>query len=115
MTFKDKECLIRKYANEYNKSKIIEIKGIELLNSDIVGEKVENYIDSRNKYTYYYSLQTRIDMILDKLNLEYSNFIRKEFFTNNYRNDWWINYYSRSTYYRLKKKSMEQFLGLLYA
>lgn len=114
MTFKDKDAVIRKYAREYNKSKIIELKGLDLLNSDIVCQGEENYIDSKNKYVYYYSLQTKIDCILDKLDWDSSSFLKKEFFCENRRNDWWVNYYSRSTYYRLKKKSMEKFLGLLY-
>lgn len=113
-TFKENDLLIRKYANEYNKSKIIELKGLDLLKNDIVSESSATYIDTKNKYTYYYSLQTKIDFILDKLDWEYSNFIRKEYFSNNYRPGWWNNYYSRSTYYRLKNKSMKMFLGLLY-
>lgn len=115
MSFKDREALIREVASEYNKSKIIEIKGVGLLSKDVVGEKQENYIDSKDKYLYYYSLQNRIDYVLEKLDLECSEFIKKEFFSNRHSNNWWINYYSRSTYYRLKKKSMERFLGLLYA
>jgi hypothetical protein len=115
MSFKDKEAIIRRFANEYNKSKIIEIKGLELLNGQMVCEGEVNYIDSIDKYTYYYSLQTKIECILDKLDWEYSSFMKKEFFTNHYYPYWWVNYYSRSTYYRIKRKSMEQFLGLLYA
>ena len=104
-TFKERELLIRKYANEYNKSKIIEIKGLSLIKNDIVSEKAETYIDTENKYTYYYALQTKIDFILDKLDWENSDFIRKEFFSSNYRAGWWINYYSRSTYYRIKNNN----------
>ena len=72
-------------------------------------------MDSENKYTYYYSLQTKIDNVLDRLDWDCSNFIKNEFFSLNYRSNWWMNYYSRSTYYRLKKKSMNEFLSLLYA
>ena len=113
-TFKENELLIRKYANEYNKSKIIELKGLDLIKKDVVCERGETYIDTQNKYTYYYSLQTKIDFVLDKLDWEDSNFIKKEFFSNNYKSGWWINYYSRSTYYRLKNRAMKMFLGLLY-
>ena len=40
---------------------------------------------------------------------------KKEFFGFNQDKTWWFNYYSRSTYYRLKKKYMNDFLGLFYA
>ena len=114
LSFKDREHIIKKFADEYNKSKIIELKGLDLLNEDIVSDSQECYIDTINKYRYYYSLQNKIDRILEKLDWDTCCFIKREFFTSNHRNDWWMNYYSRSTYYRLKKKSMEKFLGLLY-
>lgn len=114
MTFKDREAIIRRYATEYNKSKIIEIRGIDLLKKDGISDSCSNYMESRDKYLYYYSLQLKIDSILEKLDWDASVFMKKEFFCGNYRNDWWINYYSRSTYYRLKKKFMEMFLRLLY-
>lgn len=115
MTFKSKEDIIRKYAQEYNKSKIIEMEGTKLLNKEIVGESENLYFESREKYHYYYQLQTKIDYILDKLDWDTSVFLKKEFFTGSYKPNWWINYYSRSTYYRFKKKSMNEFLELLYA
>lgn len=114
LTFKDREKIIKKYANEYNKSKIIELKGVSLINDEIHDSEA-NYADTENKYRYYYSLQTKIDLVLERLDLETSDFIRREFFNGHYRKNWWMNYYSRSTYYRIKKKSMEDFLGLLYA
>ena len=113
-TFKDKENIIRKFADEYKKSKIIELKGLDLLNQNLVSEGFNKYIDTKNKYTYYYSLQSKIDQVLDKLDWDSSNFLKKEFFNNSIRSDWWMNYFSRSTYYRLKKKSMQKFLELLY-
>ena len=42
-------------------------------------------------------------------------FLKKEFFDFNINKTWWYSYYSRSTYYRLKKKYMNQFLELFYA
>ena len=112
-SFKDGERIIRDYALKYNKSKIIEIKGLGLLN-DFVSEKGDNYIDSIDKYKYYYSVQEKIDAILEQMSWDNSNFLRNEFFSSNKRYDWWTKFYSRSTYYRLKKKSMQEFLRLLY-
>ena len=79
----------------------------------LVGDNV--VIDSENKYTYYYSLQNKIESILELLDWECSMFLKKEFFGFNQDKTWWFNYYSRSTYYRLKKKYMNDFLGLFYA
>jgi hypothetical protein len=103
LSYKDSDEIIRKYANEYNKSKIIDLMGIKLINNDVLGEKANCYIDSENKYTYYYSLQTKIEAVLSNLDWDCSTFIRKEFFEPNRKNMWWSGYYSRSTYYRLKK------------
>ena len=113
-TFKDKENIIKNFAREYKKSKIIELRGAELLREDIICERFNKYMDTKNKYTYYYSIQSKIDNILDKLDWEDSNFLKKEFFNNNIHSNWWMNYYSRSTYYRMKKKCMQRFLELLY-
>ena len=36
-------------------------------------------------------------------------FINNEFFYQDYSN-WWVPYYSKSTFYRLKRRAMEEFL-----
>ena len=113
LTFKDRENIIRRYGNDYKKSKLIELNGLELLYNNIVSEK-NGCLDGEAEYQYYYGLQTKIDRILDKMDYESANFIRYEFLSNNYKSDWWMNYFSRSTYYRMKKKSMNNFLELLY-
>lgn len=115
LTYKASEQIIKKYASEYKKFKIIDLKGIEAINEKLIGESVVSYIDSKNKYTYYYSLKTKIESVLELLDWECSMFLKQEFF--NYNNDkyWWYNYYSRSTYYRIKRKYMNNFLGLFYA
>jgi hypothetical protein len=114
LTFKDKEKIIKKFANEYNKSKVIETRGLNLFDDRIKDENLI-YCDTENKYRYYYSLQNKIDTVFENLDYETATFIKMEFFTSQYKNNWWMNYYSRSTYYRIKKRSMESFLGYLYA
>ena len=54
---------MKEYATEYKKFKIIDLKGLDILTGSGVSEGVCNYIDSKNKYTYYYSLQTRIESV----------------------------------------------------
>lgn len=114
-SFKDKEDIMRNFARDYQKSKIIELKGVDLLVSNVVSDSVNNYMNTKKEYDYYYSLQTKIEYILDNLEFECSSFLRREFFCCGYRNNWWQNYYSRSTYYRIKSKAMDAFLGLIYA
>ena len=114
LTFKDKDRIIKKFANEYSKSKIIERRGLEIFN-DIIKDPEICYSRTPNEHLYYYSLQTKIDNVLSVLDWESSCFLKNEFFDNHRKSDWWMNYYSRSTYYRVKKKAMESFLGLLYA
>lgn len=113
-TYKDKDKIMKEYAREYKKFKIVDLKGIDVLHGSLVGENVSNYIDSENKYRYYYSLQNKIESVLEMLDWECSMFLKKEFFGYNQDRTWWYNYYSRSTYYRLKNKYMNDFLGLFY-
>lgn len=112
LTFKDSENIIRKYGNDYKKSKLIELKGLDLLYNNVMCESIA--LENEVTYQYYYDVQTKIDRILDKMDYDDANFIRYEFLSNNYKSNWWMNYFSRSTYYRMKKKSMDNFLGLLY-
>lgn len=114
LTFRDKDRIIKKFAKEYMKSKIIEHRGLELFN-DVVKEPEICYSSTPNEHLYYYSLQTKIDNVLDILDWESASFLKNEFFDSRHKTNWWMNYYSRSTYYRVKKKAMESFLGLLYA
>ena len=36
--------------------------------------------------------------------------IRKEYLENNKQEQWYLEYYSKTTYYRMRKKAMEEFL-----
>ena len=72
-------------------------------------------MDDEKKYTYYYLIQNKIERVLQQLDWECSMFLKREFFDSNRKKSWWGGYYSRSTYYRLKKKYMHDFLRLLYA
>ena len=114
-TFKNKAEEIRKLANDYKKSKIIELKGVDLLKEDKISETVIDYVNTKRQYRYYYSLQMKIDYILERLEWEYSNLLKRDFFNNVNHRLWWESYYSRSTYYRKKNAAMNMFLGLLHA
>lgn len=49
------------------------------------------------------------EFILDCLSKDSRLIIEKEFIEKE-RKDWWVYYYSRSTYYRLKTRAMEETL-----
>lgn len=61
--------------------------------------------------SYYYSLHDLVMNAMKKLNDEERRMIENEYFFND--RSWWYEYYSRSTYYRLKKQSMIKFLDIL--
>ena len=48
-------------------------------------------------------------IVINKLSQESKNIIINEFVLER-ENDWWMEYYSRSTYYRLKTRAMEEAL-----
>ena len=56
-----------------------------------------------------------VDKTLASLDHFYKKFIMAEFFSKN-RDDqfWWTAIYSRSTYYRYRKESIERFLKVFY-
>lgn len=53
-----------------------------------------------------------IDHILCQLPEQYQMIIRNDYFTNQPKH-WWTGYYSRATYYRLKKQGLILFLSFL--
>jgi len=54
-----------------------------------------------------------IDHVFDRLDVDYQRIIKNDFIekTSKY---WWNEYYSRTTYYRLKNKAMSQFINCLH-
>lgn len=54
----------------------------------------------------------KIESAFRKLDLESRRIINNDFFFNNYK-FWWVELYSTSTYYRLKRIAMCQFLNYL--
>lgn len=71
-----------------------------------VDKQLDSYIQSKDELKqiieYYH-------MIIDKLSQDSQTIIINEFIEKRER-DWWIEYYSRSTYYRLKTRAMEEAL-----
>lgn len=51
-----------------------------------------------------------IDLIIKNLNEPYRRIIRNDYFSDNDQS-WWMNYYSRSNYYRVKREALARFLA----
>jgi len=106
--FKQKNLIIKKLGIDYKK-----IKNLEG-NSLLICEDEENYLEYKKDLTYYNDLKNKVDYILMQMDKELSQIIYNEFFSNKVEN-WWMYYFSRSTYYRIKNKAMDNFLEWWYA
>ncbi len=106
--FKQKTAIIEKIAMEYKKIKYLGE------NSLLICEEEANYLKEKKDLSYFNDLKTKIDYILFQMDEELSKIIYNEFFSSKSGN-WWIYYYSKSTFYRLKNKAMDLFLEWWYA
>lgn len=68
-----------------------------------------NYIEKKENLE---TVVTFIDGILASLPKEIYQLIEKDYLNPNKR-EWWNEYYSRSTYYRLRKKALDDVLFYL--
>ena len=107
-SFKQKDNLIKKIGVEYKK--------ISFSNSIVfmVCESEESYGSKEQFIEYYNNLKKKVDYILVHMDKELSKVIYNEYLSHNVKN-WWIYYYSKSTYYRMKNKAMNNFLEWWYA
>ena len=101
MTFKQKDALIKKIGMDYKKNNFY--KNCSM----VIRESENNYMD--NSEAYYNQIKLKVDYILLQLDDQLSRIIFNEYLTSKVYN-WWIYYYSKSTYYRLKNKAMNGFL-----
>lgn len=91
MNFREKENLLQYIFLRYKVTKPSYIQECEAYYCDEIKKLVENTIK-----------------LLDK---EEKRIIEKDFIEN--ENNWWNDYYSRATYYRLKKACMKKFIRLI--
>ena len=106
--FKQKDLIIRRLGIDYKKIKYLDG------NSLLICEEDEGYLGNKKDLTYYNDLKDKIDYILLQMDKELSQIIYNEFFSNKVEN-WWMYYFSKSTYYRIKNKAMDCFLEWWYA
>jgi len=105
-TNKQKEIIIKKIGISYQKIKFYENNSIMICENDSESEK--------EKLDYYYKLKDKTDYILIQMDNQLSQVIYNEYLTKK-QDSWWIYYYSRSTYYRMKRKAIESFFEWWYA
>ena len=107
MNFKQKNIIIKQIARDYKKTKFLFREEL------MVREESSSYLDNRKDLNYYKELKEKIDYILIQMDNNLSKVIYNEYFSNR-NEDWWMFYYSKSTYYRLKNKAMDSFLEWWY-
>lgn len=61
----------------------------------------------------YKAYLLKVETAYQALDVRGRNLINNEFFFQNYQN-WWIGLYSKTNFYRLKKRTMLQFLEGIY-
>lgn len=105
---KKKDLIVKKIGMDYKKIKFLEG------NSLMICEDEETYLKDKKDMNYYNDLKSKIDYILLQMEECLSNFIYHEYLSHRSEN-WWVYKYSRSSYYRIKHKAIDEFLGWWYA
>lgn len=108
-SFKEKMTYVESLALEYNKALVAieNEKGAKYLES--LREDVAIYRISDDKLSMYKNFKKLVDSILDKLDRTEKTILYNDFFCKS-GFSWWEHVYSKSTYYRLRKKSICSFL-----
>ena len=68
-----------------------------------------HYLERKNELEEY---MHKIDLIHNFLSHKTKLFLENEYMNNNPK-DWWMDYYSKSSYYRLKHLCIDEFLNAL--
>ena len=124
MSLKEKDKLLRGIIREYQKAQlqlrvINEKEFYPQLQYNVIKDRhtpynhletsMINYIEKKENLE---TVVTFIDGILASLPKEIYQLIEKDYLNPNKR-EWWNEYYSRSTYYRLRKKALDDVLFYL--
>lgn len=118
LDFKEKEDLLRFIYTKYRKAQLqLELMDIYFnpypQSENLIKEKVtpysSNYLLKRiEKKRNYELLVAMINRIHRKVSTDSVLILKKEYL-NKEDKFWWKDYYARSTYYRLKRKAVEEF------
>ena len=121
LTFKEKQEVLIQMFNQYQRAKL-QLECLERKNFypsidyltvkekktfyQGVDKKYDSYIQSKDELKM---IITTFDKILERLSKDSYMIIYQDFVLKKEKN-WWLEYYSRSTYYRLKTRAMEEVL-----
>lgn len=122
LTFKQKQKAVKDLFKQYHRAKLKlycleNMNYYPQLNGGIIKENKNQYkrsmterlnstIEDKDELR---SLVSSFEMIINALSQD-SQLIIKNEFVEQRKDEWWIDYYSRATYYRLKTRALEEFL-----
>jgi len=121
LTFKEKQETLTEIFKQYHRAKL----RLECLENRNFYPSVD-YLTVKEQKTYYQGVEKQLDkyiqskdelkqiietfhIVINKLSKDSQTIIINEFIFQRDK-DWWIEYFSRSTYYRLKTRAMEEAL-----
>lgn len=107
-TFKQKDLILKRIGIDYRKESLLELGGYT------IEEDETEYLEKCRDKKYYSNVKLKVDYILKQIDESLVAIIYNEYLTKTACN-WWIYYYSKSTYYRMKNKAMDAFLEWWYA
>lgn len=121
LTFKEKQEALKNIFQRYHRIKF-QLECLENKNFypsigyGMIKEEKNSYHIKDHRLNHYIESKEELKMslesyhiVINKLSQESKNIIINEFVLER-ENDWWMEYYSRSTYYRLKTRAMEEAL-----
>lgn len=125
LTFKEKDQILKQLFSQYQKAKV----RLECIERMDFYPSIDFHTVRETKATYHVSMVSRLNSYIedkDELRrlvvgfeqiLSYISPQAREIIEHEYlyhtRKNWWIEYYSKSTFYRAKNKAMEEMLFYL--
>ncbi|ALV23444.1 hypothetical protein ASO20_02155 [Mycoplasma sp. (ex Biomphalaria glabrata)] len=100
MKYKDTLCQVKQAFYNYELAQIFILSGKQVnINVNSKSLTPEKYVEV-------------INFVIKKLKKEEQRILNNNFLEKDFQN-WWCEYYSRSTYYRLSKEAYDNFLNLI--
>ncbi len=113
MEYREKKALMNSIFKEYRKAKQViarEFKSYPDVMYNKIKESNASYNKAESSLLKYLDqkqsaqeLICKIDMVLSELSIDARRVIEHDFILQDKQAYWWEEYYSRSTYYRIKK------------
>ena len=107
--FKSNSRYLDSISIEYKKALITIENEIQMKKTSFVKEEGGYYYLTNEKIISYKFFKQHVDQVLERLDPVDKEFIENEYFKES-KPMWWANCYSKSSYYRNKKKALEKFL-----